>query len=95
MYTQYLFLQTRHIRVSVTPPINVSSVNLYLSYHGDHESEVKELQRQKTELELQFPVLCVPDPDLAGYTQHTLNTPTTLIGSVHAKCNPSIRTPLN
>ena len=49
-------------------------LSLYLSYHGDHESEVKELQKQKTELELQFPVLCVPDPDLAGYTQLTQYT---------------------
>jgi DCC-interacting protein 13 alpha len=35
------------------------------SYHSEHENEVRELQQQKTELELQFPTLCVPDPDLA------------------------------
>ncbi|CAI7994854.1 DCC-interacting protein 13-alpha [Geodia barretti] len=35
------------------------------SYHSEHENEVRELQQQKTELELQFPTLCVPDPDLS------------------------------
>jgi hypothetical protein len=42
------------------------SLSLSSSYHSEHENEVRELQQQKTELELQFPTLCVPDPDLAG-----------------------------
>ena len=36
------------------------------SYHKDYEKEVRELNQQKMELELQFPSLCLPDPDLSG-----------------------------
>ena len=39
-------------------------------YHREFENEVRELQQQKTELELQFPSLCLPDPDLAGIYVH-------------------------
>ena len=43
------------------------------SCHRDYENEARELQQQKIELELQFPTLCVPDPDLSG--DHTVHTP--------------------
>ena len=42
------------------------SLCLSHSYHSDHENGARDLQQQKTELELQFPTLCLPDPDLAG-----------------------------
>ena len=37
-----------------------------VSYHRDYETEARELRQQKTELELQLPSLCIPDPDISG-----------------------------
>ena len=69
-------LAGRVVGSSVTIPIAMECLlPLGYSYHVAHEAEMEAMAAETQELELQFPNLCIPDPDPTGiHSNHCLST---------------------